>query len=142
MREASRDGLPRSSFAYAPSEDPSTWKLPYLTADGAPDPSHLPGAAAALSSGGFRGQKADIPAGMMAAVRAKIRQAYRRWGKPVPESLAEAIDRAIDAALLRHDAIDRAIDASLLREADDDHFYGAWHGGSKAEGGGPGRLPT
>ncbi len=81
LREAApmKDGLPRKAYAYAPTPDPSTWKLPYLTASGAPDPDRLPGAVAALSPGGFRGQKADIPANMVAAVKAKLRTAYRKW---------------------------------------------------------------
>lgn len=87
-----KDGLPRSSFAYTPTDQPSDWKLPYLTSAGAPDPNHLPGAAAALSAGGFRGQRADIPASALPVVKAKLRQAYRRWGKSseeMPESIRE-----------------------------------------------------
>jgi hypothetical protein len=87
-----KDGLPRRSFAYAPTDDPSTWKLPYLTASGDPDPAHLGGAVAALSEGGFRGQQADIPADALPAVKAKLRQAYKRAGNEVPASLREADD--------------------------------------------------
>lgn len=87
-----KDGKPRKAFAYAPTNDPSTWKLPFLTASGAPDPDHLPGAAAAMSEGGFRGQKADIPADARAAVKSKLKAAYRRWkGSDVelPDGLKE-----------------------------------------------------
>lgn len=90
---ATKDGLPRRAYAYAPTADPATWKLPFLTASGAPDPDRLPGAAAALSEGGFRGQKADIPADAIAMVKSKLRQAYRKWkGSDVeyPESIREA----------------------------------------------------
>lgn len=88
---AMKDGLPKKSYAYAPSDTPSDWKLPYLTAAGAPDPDHLPGAVAALTS--FRGQEADIPATALPMVKSKLRQAYRKWkGTDVkyPASIAEA----------------------------------------------------
>lgn len=87
LREAAatKDGLPRRAFAYAPSPDPATWSLPYLTARGEPDPDHLPGSAAAVSEAG-------IPVEAMPTVRSKLRQAYRRWkGSDVtyPASLQE-----------------------------------------------------
>lgn len=143
MEAATKDGLPRSSFAYTPSDEPSTWKLPYLTSGGAPDPSHLPGAAAALSSGGFRGQQADIPASAIPVVKAKLRQAYKRWGRDMPDSIRE------DGALLERyleesvgepsdDGIDYAIAEWVRwREAagDEDHFYGTWRKGGTVSGG-------
>lgn len=87
-----QEGLPRSSYAYAPTADPATWKLPYLTASGDPDPSHLPGAAAAVSAGGFRGQKADIPASAIPGVKRKLRAAYKKWkgaSADMPDSIKE-----------------------------------------------------
>lgn len=40
-------------------------------------------------------------------------------------------------------AIDLEREMRAFREADDDrHFYGSWHGGSKAEGGGPGKASS
>lgn len=92
MAAKTKDGLPRKAFAYAPTADPSTWKLPFLTAEGKPDPDHLPGAAAALGEG-FRGAKADIPADDKPAVKARLRAAYRRWkGSDVeyPDGIKEA----------------------------------------------------
>lgn len=88
-----KDGLPRKAYAYAPTAEPSTWKIPYLTASGKPDPDRLPAAAAALSSGGFRGQKADIPSDSVAMVKSKLRAAYRKWkGSDVeyPDSIKES----------------------------------------------------
>jgi hypothetical protein len=90
---ATKDGLPRKAFAYAPTADPSTWKLPFLTAAGAPDPDRLPGAVASLSEGGFRGQKADIPDSAAASVKRKLRAAYRKWkgaDAEIPDTIAEA----------------------------------------------------
>lgn len=88
-----KDGLPRKAFAYAPSADPATWKLPIFDADGKVDEARLGPAAAALSEGGFRGQKADIPASAVASVKARVRQAYRKAGKKgddLPASVREA----------------------------------------------------
>lgn len=88
-----QEALPRSSYAYAPTSDSSTWKLPYLTASGSPDPSHLPGAAAALSAGGFRGQRVDIPASAIPGVKRKLRAAYKKWkgaSADMPDSIKEA----------------------------------------------------
>lgn len=95
IREAaSKDGLPRKAFAYAPDAEPSSWKLPIYTAAGAVDEDRLPGAAASLSPGGFRGEKADIPAADLPMVKAKLRSAYRKWkgsAAEYPASITEAM---------------------------------------------------
>lgn len=143
-----KDGLPRSAFAYSPTADPVTWKLPYLTSAGAPDPAHLPGAAAALSEGGFRGQTVDLPTSALPVVKAKLRQAYKRWGKTsddMPGSIREndtfaeaTLDDVIEALtpVPEDGDIDLAIaDRMRFAEAGDDHPYGAWGGGSKSGGG-------
>lgn len=86
--------LPASCFAYV--EDPAntdTWHLPYLNPDGSVDETHLAAAAAALSPGGFRGQKVDLPATAVAGVKAKLRAAYLKMGKKpaeMPAQLREA----------------------------------------------------
>lgn len=134
MADQMKDGLPRKAYAYAPSADPSTWKLPYLTATGAPDPDHLPGAAAALSAGGFRGQQADIPDAAMGAVKAKLRQGYKKWGKS-PDEYPDSI-READAVTGEWDRTLR--EASEVPLDEGDHFYGAWEGGSASSGGHPG----
>ena len=73
-----------AAFAYVPDpEKPSTWKLRLWE-----DPTkkvtrkQLGAAAAALSPGGFRGQKADIPSEDLPAVKRKIRAAYRSLDVP------------------------------------------------------------
>lgn len=70
---------PSSAFAYVPdAEKPSTWKMRLWE-----DPtkkvtrSQLGREAAALSPGGFRGQKADIPSEDLGMVKRNIRSAYR-----------------------------------------------------------------
>lgn len=90
-----KNGLPRQSFAYAPTSDPDTWSFPYLTAEGRPDPDTLPAAAAKLSEGG------DIPDQAMLAVKARLRQAYKRMGRAddMPASIREvevAVEQAFD----------------------------------------------
>lgn len=94
IREAAlKDGLPRKAYAYAPSPDPAEWKLPFLKADGSIDEERLPGAVAALSPGGFRGEKADIPAEFIPMVKSRLRTAYRKWkGSAVeyPATIAES----------------------------------------------------
>lgn len=106
-----KDGLPRRAFAYAPSADPSTWKLPFLNADGSVDTDRLPLAAAALSEGGHRGERADIPNDSLAMVKSKLRQAYRRWkGSDVeyPGSIRESssfLEDVVDEALAESDAV-------------------------------------
>lgn len=91
--EALKDGLPRSAYAYAPSPQPGTWKLPIYMAAGAVDEERLPAAVASLSPGGFRGQKADIPAADLPMVKAKLRSAYRKWkgsAAEYPDTIREA----------------------------------------------------
>ena len=76
------DGVqfPAAAFAYMPEADkPSGWKLRLWE-----DPTkkvtraQLGRAAAALSPGGFRGQKVAIPSADMSAVKRKIRAEYRK----------------------------------------------------------------
>jgi len=80
--------FPASDFAYVPDpEKPSTWKL-RLTAEpgGSPD-AGIVGAAAAALGPGFRGQKVDIPAADLAAVKAKVRAAWRKANPNKEDSL-------------------------------------------------------
>lgn len=102
-----KDGLPKSAFAYTPSDDPSTWKLPYRKADGSIDEGRLPAAVAALSPGGFRGEKADIPPKAIAGVKAKLRKAYKQWkgnNAEVPATLREAVELTEATVLLNGSA--------------------------------------
>jgi len=84
LQEATKteDGqsYPAGAFAYASeSDNPSGWKLRLWE-----DPekkvtrAQLGRAAAALSPGGFRGQKVQIPSAELAAVKRKIRAEYRK----------------------------------------------------------------
>ncbi|MDD5083133.1 MAG: hypothetical protein PHU08_07170 [Dehalococcoidales bacterium] len=89
------ESYPASAFAYAPdAEKPSEWKLRLWE-----DPTkkvtrkQLGAASAALSPGGFRGQKVDIPADDLSAVKRKIRAAYKSLDVPdedIPKWVKEA----------------------------------------------------
>ncbi len=89
--------FPKSDFAFTPSANVSSWKL--RLAEGRPGNitrAQLGAAAAAFSPGGFRGQKVRIPGGDVAAVKAKIRAAYRKIGvadEDIPTSVRKEIER-------------------------------------------------
>lgn len=89
---------PAEDFAFVPdSEKPSTWKLPLTDATGKVTRDKLGAAAAAFSPGGFRGQKAKIPSGDVAAVKAKIRAAYRKIGvenEDIPASVRKELQNS------------------------------------------------
>ena len=65
--------LKASDYAYVPDPDkPSTWKLRI------DDARHVAGAVAALGPG-YRGQKVDIPAEHLDAVKAKVNAAHKKF---------------------------------------------------------------
>lgn len=76
------ENYPQSAFAYAPDADtPSGWKLRmWETPDKKLTKVQLGRAAAALSPGGFRGNKVAIPEEALPGVKRKIRAAYRAIG--------------------------------------------------------------
>ena len=85
---------PASDFAYVPdSTKPSTWKLPIF------DASHAAAAKAALSSGGFRGQKVQIPSSALPGVRRKVNAANKKFGQSAigdKSMQAKPIMKAVD----------------------------------------------
>ena len=99
------DGVkfPAAAFAYVPEADKSSgWKLRlWEDLEKKVTRAQLGRAAAALSPGGFRGEKVAIPSADMSAVKRKIRAEYRkldveeadipRWVKEV-ETREEVID--------------------------------------------------
>ena len=96
---------PKAAFAYVPDpEKPSTWKLRLWE-----DPEkkvtrrQLGAAAAALSPGGFRGQKVQIPSEDLSTVKRKIRGAYRALDVPdeeIPRWVKEAESRELIAGYI------------------------------------------
>ena len=76
------DGVsyPAAAYAYTPSpETPSAWKL-RLREGSDVTRGQLAKAAAALSPGGYRGRREDVPKADLPAVKRRIRDAYRSLG--------------------------------------------------------------
>lgn len=84
---------PASAFALVPdSAEPSTWKLRLWEGAGLSKP-QLARAAAALSPGGFRGQRVELAANEASGVKARIRAGYRSLEVPdedIPKWVKEA----------------------------------------------------
>ncbi len=82
-KEITKGGLPAVCFAYVPDPiQPSSWKLKYRNPDGTVSQSHLFGAVAALSPGGFRGKRVEIPVEDLQDVKNKLLEAYREINTP------------------------------------------------------------
>jgi len=83
---------PASAYACVPDKNkPSTWQLPLTDKNGKVTVSKLGQAAAALSSGGFRGNKVDL-ACSADSVKRRIRSEYRKLGvklEDMPDSVKE-----------------------------------------------------
>jgi len=96
------DGVefPAAAFAYVPdAEKPSEWKLRiWEDLDKKVTRAQLGRASAALSPGGFRGQRVDIPANDLSAVKRKVRSAYRSLDVPdeeIPRWVKESESRTL-----------------------------------------------
>ena len=100
MKTEDGEKYPAEAFAYVPdAEASSTWKLRLWE-----DPTkkvtraQLGRAAAALSPGGFRGQKVQIPTNELASVKRKIRAEYRKLDvadEDIPRWVREAETREL-----------------------------------------------
>jgi hypothetical protein len=103
-KEKTREGLPKEAFAIVGDpEDPETWKLPHhtkaifralrgrLDIEKTVDWDRMPAAVAALSRGGYRGERVDAdPEDIIKAARHLARH-YEKAGKPVPDTLGVLI---------------------------------------------------
>jgi len=96
------DGVsfPKAAYAYTPDpESPSAWKLRlWEDPDKKVTRAQLGRAAAALSPGGFRGQKVSIPSEDLPAVKRKIRAEYRKLDvedEEIPRWVKEAETREL-----------------------------------------------
>lgn len=70
-----------SAYLYVPdATKPSTWKLRVEESPGKVTVHQLGAAAAALSSGGFRGNKVSIPASEISAIKSKLIALYKKEG--------------------------------------------------------------
>jgi hypothetical protein len=103
-KEKTKEGLPKEAFAIVEDpNDPSTWKLPHhtkeimraiqgrLDIEKTVDWDRMPAAVAALSRGGYRGERVQASEeDIIKAVRHLARH-YEKAGKPVPDTLGALI---------------------------------------------------
>lgn len=81
----------KSDYAYAPTDNPSDWKLrtaEYVGGKKQTTAAQVGRAIAALSSGGFRGNKVGLPTTAVAGVKAKLRALH---GKANPDAKPDAL---------------------------------------------------
>lgn len=95
-------GLPCRCFAFVgAADDQSTWKLPYVLADGTPDVKRLPKALQSILSN-FRGVKVSIPREAIPDVLVRLGQAAS-LAKKMPCQCTPAADVYVEA----HHALDQ-----------------------------------
>lgn len=88
--------FPAKDYAYVPDPDmPSTWKLRLTATPGGTPDAGIVGAAIAALGKGFRGNKVQIPAAELAAVKAKVKAA---WKKANPDKKPEDMPAVIASA--------------------------------------------
>ena len=99
-----KESLPKEAFAIvADPEDPETWKLPHhkrsifrtlqgkLDIEKTVDWERMPAAVAALSPGGYRGQRVDAnPEDILKAAK-HLTGHYRKANRPLPDTLAALV---------------------------------------------------
>lgn len=96
----SKEGLPPEAFAIVgDAADPATWKLPHHTGaiyralrgrldiEDTVDWERMPAAVAALSPGGYRGERVKATEEEIIAAARHLAAHYERAGRPVPETL-------------------------------------------------------
>jgi len=98
------EGLPEEAFAVVGSPDnPETWKLPHhkksifralkgrLDIEKTVDWDRMPAAVAALSRGGYRGQRMEASPEEILKAAKHLAGHYRKAGKPLPDTLAALV---------------------------------------------------
>lgn len=104
MTSKTKEGLPKEAFAIVGDPDnPETWKLPHhtraiwralrgrLDIEATVDWDRMGPAVAALSPGGYRGQRVDATEEQIRKAARHLANHYRKAGKPLPETLAALI---------------------------------------------------
>jgi hypothetical protein len=107
VREAlpkTKEGLPKEAFAIVGDpDDPDTWKLPHhkksisralkgkLDIEKTVDWDRMPAAVAALSPGGYRGQRVDASPEQILNAARHLANHYRKADKPLPDTLAALV---------------------------------------------------
>ena len=103
-KEITREGLPQEAFAIVGDpRDPETWKLPHhtraisralkgrLDIEKTVDWDRMPAAVAALSRGGYRGERVQASPEQIIAAARHLASHYHKAGKPTPDTLAALI---------------------------------------------------
>ena len=99
-----KDSLPKEAFAIVGDpEDTETWKLPHhkksifralrgrLDIEKTVDWERMPAAVAALSPGGYRGQRVDASPEEILLAAGHLADHYRKAGEPLPDTLAALV---------------------------------------------------
>jgi hypothetical protein len=98
-KEKTKEGLPKEAFAIVGDpQDPETWKLPHhtkailrarsrLDIEKTVDWDLMPAAVAALSPGGYRGQRVQASEEDILKAARHLAAHYKAAGKPVPDTL-------------------------------------------------------
>ena len=103
-KEKTKEGLPWQAFAIVrDTQDPETWKLPHhtraifralqgrLDIEKTVDWDRMPAAVAALSPGGYRGERVQATAEEIIKAARHLARHYEKAGKPVPDTLGALI---------------------------------------------------
>jgi hypothetical protein len=102
-KEKTKEGLPREAFAIMGDPDkPETWKLPHhtkailrarsrLDIEKTVDWDRMPAAVAALSRGGYRGERVQASAEDILHAARHLAAHYQAARKPVPDTLGALI---------------------------------------------------
>lgn len=99
-RGKTKEGLPREAFAtVGDPDDPETWKLPHHTKsifralqgrvdiENTVDWSRMPPAVAALSPGGYRGERVKATEEEIIQAARHLARHYQKAGQSVPDTL-------------------------------------------------------
>jgi hypothetical protein len=99
-----KEGLPKEAFAIVGDpDDPDTWKLPHhtksiyralkgkLDIEKTVDWERMPAAVAALSPGGYRGQRVEASPEQILAAARHLANHYLKADKPLPDTLAALV---------------------------------------------------
>lgn len=99
-----KDGLPKEAFAIVGDpQDAETWKLPHhtraifrylkgkLDIEATVDWDRIGAAVAALSPGGYRGERVDATGEQIIQAARHLAAHYRKADKPIPDTLAALI---------------------------------------------------
>ncbi|MGA8849707.1 MAG: hypothetical protein WB564_07805 [Dehalococcoidia bacterium] len=103
-KEKTKEGLPKEAFAIVGDpQDPETWKLPNhtkeimralkgrLDIEKTVDWDRMPAAVAALSRGGYRGERVQASAEDIIKAARHLANHYEKANKPVPDTLGTLI---------------------------------------------------